>query len=116
MSLRGSRGADMKTDRRNATQTGSPVYDIAVGCEAISIPVSRRARLLGASALAGGALRGLAIAAGMVTALGATPALAQCFSGTPGVIDGAPCAATPAVDPNATAVGFQATAQGINAT
>jgi hypothetical protein len=31
----------MKMDKRNATQTGSPVDRIAVGCEAISIPASR---------------------------------------------------------------------------
>jgi len=40
---------------------------------------------MGASAIAGGALRGLAIvagAAGMATAFGAAPASAQCFSGT----------------------------------
>jgi hypothetical protein len=41
---------------------------------------ARRAGLLATSALAGGALRGVA-AAGLVAAFGAAPALAQCFSG-----------------------------------
>jgi hypothetical protein len=76
MSLRGSRGADMKTKRIKATRTGSPVDRIAVVCESMSIPGNRRARLLGASALAGGALRGFAIAAGMVTVFGGAPAFA----------------------------------------
>src|SRR5262245_3618814 len=40
-----------------------------------------RAGLLGTSALSGTGLRGLAVAAGVVTAFGASPALAQCFSG-----------------------------------
>src|SRR5262249_56825035 len=52
--------------------------EIAVAREAISsIPVSRRTRLMGASAIAGGALRSLAIAAGVVTVFGAAPAFAQ---------------------------------------
>src|SRR5262245_36831277 len=50
----------------------------------ISILPRRRARFMGASAIAGGALRGLAIAAGIVTVSGASPALAQCFSGAAG--------------------------------
>ena len=79
MSL-GGLGVDMKTGKLKANPRTARVYDIAVGCE-ISIPVSRRARLMGASAIAGGALRGLAVAAGMVTVFGASPALAQCFSG-----------------------------------
>src|SRR5262249_56088933 len=68
----------MKRGRIKADPSGPRFNDI--GGETIDIPVSRHARLLGASALAGGVLRGLAIAAGMVTALGASPVFAQCAS------------------------------------
>jgi hypothetical protein len=45
-----------------------------------SHPLNRRARLLASSMLCGGTLRGLAAAAGMMTALGVSPAFAQCYS------------------------------------
>jgi len=73
----------MTAARCKAHQRGSHVRYIAVVDEVVSTPLSRRARLMGASALAGGALRGLAIAAGIVTAFGASPAFAQCASGSP---------------------------------
>jgi hypothetical protein len=47
----------------NADLRGPHVRDIAVAGESISICLGRRARLMGASALAGGALRSLAVAA-----------------------------------------------------
>src|SRR5258708_13007267 len=50
-----------------------------------------RAGLLGTSALSGAGLRGLAVAAGLATASGASPALAQCFSGVGGNLLLAPC-------------------------
>jgi hypothetical protein len=68
---RGAGGLDVKAGKLNANQSTPRVRDIAVAGEATDIPVSRRARLMGASALAGGAWRGLAIAAGMVTVFGA---------------------------------------------
>jgi hypothetical protein len=85
----------MKASRLNANRDDPRFPAIAVAGEPIGIAVSRRARLLGASALAGGALRGLAIAAGMVTAFGAAPALAQCFSDAGGTLSGS-CAAAAA--------------------
>ena len=57
----------MKTRRIKATLR---VHDIAVAGASTGISISLRARLMGASAIAGGALRGLAIAAGMVTVFG----------------------------------------------
>jgi hypothetical protein len=81
MSLRGSRGADMKTTRINATSLGPYVNHVAAAHKPIEIAGNRRARLMGASAIASGGLRSLAAAAGMMTALGASPVLAQCLSG-----------------------------------
>src|SRR5262245_15834770 len=74
-----------------------------------------RARLLGASAIAGGALRSLA-AVGMVTGFGAAPALAQCFSGAAGNLLTASCEHAAATGVNSTAVGLGANATGTNAT
>src|SRR5262249_55667001 len=99
----------MKTTRINANSHGPQADHVAVTCKPIDIAGSRRARLMGASAIAGGALRGFAIAAGMVTVFGTSPVLAQCqstdtnFSGT--------CAAT-ASGPASTAVGELANAAG----
>jgi hypothetical protein len=79
----------MKTRRIKATLR---VHDVAVAGASTGISISLRARLMGASAIAGGALRGLAIAAGMVTAFGGAPALAVCFSGNAGtLLSGCPC-------------------------
>jgi hypothetical protein len=63
-----------------------------------SILLSRRARFMGASAIAGGVLRSLAVAAGMVTVFGSSPASAQCFSGAvpPGTLLGLECQITAA--------------------
>ena len=66
----------MKT-RINPNLRGPQASDVAVGGKPIKVAGNRRARLMGASALAGGALRGLAIAAGMVTIFGAATARAQ---------------------------------------
>src|SRR5262245_57613575 len=77
---------------------------------------SSRARLMGASALAGGALRGLAVAAGMVTVFGSAPASAQCFSGLVGNLLTANCDITAATGINSTAVGLNANATGSTAT
>ena len=74
----------MTAARSKAHRRGSHVHYVAVVDEAVSTPLSLRARLMGASALAGGALRGLAIAAGIVTVFGASPASAQCASGATG--------------------------------
>jgi hypothetical protein len=63
--------------RINANLRGPQASDVAVGSKPIKVAGNRRARLMGANALAGGALRGLAIAAGMVTIFGAAPARAQ---------------------------------------
>ena len=74
------------------------------------------AGIMGASAIAGGALRGLAIAAGIVTVFGATPAAAQCFSGTGGTLLMPACNITAATGVASTAVGLSANATGTNAT
>src|SRR5437899_3043566 len=50
-----------------------------------------RAGLLATSALSAAGLRGVAVAAGMVTVFGAAPALAQCLSGTVGNLLAAGC-------------------------
>jgi hypothetical protein len=102
----------MKTGRLEAEPHGSQVHDIAIADEAINIPVGRRARLMGATAIAGGALRGLAVAAGMATVFGAAPAAAQCFSGTVGTLLMGPCDISAATGGNATAVGSFARAIG----
>ena len=65
---------------------------------------------MGESALTGGALRGLAIAAGMVTVFGGAPAFAQCLSTAAGFNGG--CAAATATGVGSTAVGSGATAIG----
>src|SRR5262249_45258852 len=95
--------------------------EIAVAREAISsIPLSpRRPRLMGASAIAGGALRSLAIAAGVVTVFGAAPAFAQvgCQSAATDLSAGAGgCLATAATGGSSTAVGSAANATGLAAT
>ena len=102
---RGSWGLDMTAARCKAHRRGSHVDHVAVVDEAVSTPLSRRARLMGATALAGGALRGLAIAAGIVTLFGGAPALAQCFSGTGGTLLSAACNVTAATGADST-VGF----------
>src|SRR5262245_61368740 len=112
MLLRGSRGADMKTTRINASAHASHVDHAVVAWKPIEIAISHRARLMGASALAGGALRGLAIAAGMVAVFGASPASAQCFSGTAGVLDTGACEHAAATGAQSTAVGLNANATG----
>jgi hypothetical protein len=113
---RGAGGLDVKTGKPNANQSTPRVRDIAVACEATDIPVSRRARLMGASALAGGALRGLAVAAGMVTVFGGAPAFAGCQSSATDLSAGTSCAATASTGVQATAVGLNANATGTNAT
>src|SRR5260370_9313452 len=55
-------GADMKTAASRGSQNRPRVRDLALAGESIDMPLSRRARLLGASALAGGAFPSLAIA------------------------------------------------------
>src|SRR5262249_7840097 len=104
----------MKRGRIKADPSGPRFNDI--GGETIDIAVSRHARLLGASALAGGVLRGLAIAAGMVTALGASPVFAQCASSATDLNGAGSCAATAATGTFSTAVGFNANATGVSAT
>ena len=106
----------MKTGKLEAEPHGSQVHDIAIADEAINTPVSRRARLMGASALAGGTLLGLAIAAGVATVFGASPAAAQCFSGTGGNLLMAACDVTAASGLASTAVGSNANATGTTAT
>src|SRR5437588_9079455 len=79
-------------------------------------PAGGRAGLLASSALAGGTLRGLALATGVVAAVGVSPALAQCFSGTGGVLNTAACEHAAATGANSTAVGLNANATGTSAT
>ena len=81
MSL-GAGGLEMQARKRKADPRGSQIDSIEIAGETIGIPLSRRARLMGASALASGAMRGLAAAAGLAAVFGASPALAQCASGT----------------------------------
>jgi hypothetical protein len=56
-------GLVVRTRTVKAVHNRSRIHDIAVVNEPIGIPISRRARLMGASAIAGGTLRGLAVAA-----------------------------------------------------
>jgi hypothetical protein len=110
----------MKTRRVNANRDDPRVHDIAVTGESPRIPISRRTRLMGASAVAGGALRGLAVGTGMMMAVGGTPAFAQvpalpCFSGLPGALV-TTCQAAPTPFLGSTAVGFAAEANGTSAT
>src|SRR6266516_7611189 len=79
-------------------------------------PFRPRARLLAGTVLTGGTMRSLAAAAGMMTVLGVSPALAQCFSGAGAVLDTAACEHAAATDANSTAVGLGANATGANAT
>src|SRR6185369_4857192 len=76
----------------------------------------RRTRLLASSVLTGGTLRDLAVAAGMMTALGISPALAQCFSGAGSNLGAAGCQVTSVGGANVTAVGKGITAIGNSAT
>src|ERR1700693_1313710 len=75
---------------------------------------SPRAHLLASSMLSGGTLRSLAAAAGMMTALGVSPAFAQCSSTATGLAGN--CAAALITGLDATAIGFNSTATGIVAT
>ena len=70
----------MTAARCKAHRRGSHVDHVAVVDEAVSTPLSRRARLMGATALAGGALRGLVLVTGLaatVPMLVPSPAAAQ---------------------------------------
>jgi hypothetical protein len=73
-------GVDMKAGKLKSNRRTARVHAIVVAGESIDIPGGQRARLMGASALAGGTLRGLAVAAGMVTVFGGAPAFAGCQS------------------------------------
>jgi hypothetical protein len=75
-----------------------------------------RAQSLASCILDGGTVRSLAAAAGMMTALGVSPAFAQCFSGTAGTLASASCDVTAATGPNSTAIGLGANATGFSAT
>src|SRR5262245_22869620 len=108
--------AHMTAARWKAHRRGSHVDHVAVVDEAVSTPLSRCARLMGAIALAGGALRGLAIAAGIVTVFGASPAVAGCQSSATDLSAGTSCAATASTGANSTAVGLNANATGTSAT
>jgi trimeric autotransporter adhesin len=113
---RGAGGLGVETGKLNANQSTPRVHDIAVAREAICIPLSRRARLMGASAIAGGALRSLAVAAGMVTVFGGAPAFAGCQSSATDLSAGTSCAATASTGTNSTAIGLNANATGTSAT
>src|SRR5260370_40507666 len=80
-------------------------------------PSGRRAHLLASSVLTGGTLRSLAVAAGMMTALGVSPAFAQCFSGGGSTLTTAasPCQATAATGTGSTAGRLNANANGQDA-
>src|SRR5262245_56218877 len=80
----------------------------------INVSISRRARLLGASALASGALRGMAIAAGIVTVFGGSPTSAACLSTNSGFAG--TCIGSASLGIHAHAVGENANADGTNAT
>src|SRR5437660_855838 len=69
-----------------------------------------RAHLLASSILTGGTLRSLAVAAGMMTVLGVSPALAQCFSGAGTDLGAAGCQSVAATGLSATAIGQGSTA------
>ena len=78
----------------------------------------RRARLLAASAISGGTLRGWAVAAGVAATLGAAPAFAGCNSGSvpdTNLLSSPACQAS-ATGVAATAVGHNANANGPPAT
>src|SRR5260221_6541296 len=103
-------GADMKTAASRGSQNRPRVRDLALAGESIDMPLSRRARLLGASALAGGALRSLAIAAAGLAAttamLAPVPAAAQFVCG------GSATGAEPQTGAGAGATGIGAVACG----
>src|SRR5262249_59604661 len=101
----------MKTGKLKAQANNPRLHDSGLAPPPL-INVGRRARLLGASALAGGAIRGLAIAAGMATGVGASPALAPCFSGAAGGLDTAACEHTAAAGGSLTAGGVAPEAPG----
>jgi len=106
-------GADMKTAASRGSQNRPRVRDLALVGESIAMPLSRRARLLGVSALAGGTLRSLAIAAAGLTAttamLAPVPAAAQFVCG------GSATGAEPQTGAGAVATGIGDVACGSNA-
>src|SRR5258708_2688396 len=73
-----------------------------------------RARLLTSSMLTGGTLRSLAVAAGMMTAFGISPAIAQCYSTATDL--GGNCTANVPTGTASTAIGAGAKSTGTNAT
>lgn len=73
--------------------TAAPT-DLASEYPNLSDPSGHRVRLLASSMPCGGSFRSLAVAAAMVTALGISPAFAQCLSTATGFTGGAACAAT----------------------
>jgi hypothetical protein len=91
----------------------------AHGC-GLFCPTDRRARLLASSVLNGGTLRCLAAAAGMMTALGVSPAFAACYSTATGLAGDCtaivPTGVATAIGFNANATGGQATAYGKGST
>ena len=110
MSPRGM-GAKVATGRVDAARAGWGAGPIAAGDDTIAIRMSRRAHLMGASAMAG-ALRSMAIAAGMLTVFGGAPAAADCASTGAGFTG--TCTAT-ATGTGSTAVGAGANATATNA-
>jgi hypothetical protein len=80
----------------------------------LSYPDRRRGRLLASSVLNGGTLRCLAAAAGMMTALGVSPAFAQCYSTATGLAGD--CTAVVPTGGDATAFGASSNATGTFAT
>src|SRR2546426_3801804 len=91
-------GLVVRTRTVKAVHNRSRIHDIALANEPIGIPISRRARLMGASAIAGGTLRGLAVAAGMVTVFGGARPLRNALPRTPA----SPAPAQPQARPAAT--------------
>ena len=69
---------------------------------------------LASSVLNGGTLRSLAVAAGMMTVCGISPAFAQCYSTAAGLAGD--CTAIVPTGASATAIGFNASANGFAAT
>ena len=106
----------MKTGKLNGQPEGSDVRIVAVADGVIGCPGNRRARLMSASALAGGTLRYLAVAAGMVTVFG-TPAAGQipCVSNILGTLTPINCSVIfgGTTTAFATAIGFDAVINGI---
>src|SRR5262245_36820522 len=95
----------MRTKKLPTKSNGSQVHKVAITGEAISIPLSRRARLMGTSAIAGRAWRGFAIAAGMVTVFGAAPMLVPTQAAAQFVCGGSATGAEPQTGAGATAGG-----------